>query len=302
MVAGGLGVYGGYRALKKGLGVMGQEADESPIYGNGAVGPARGINEFGQPQLGGASLQLSEGSHMSSIGSGLFSTMVEKFVHLIKPGPGLSGAIHNLRADILKSLTPLAAVVVEEFTGPGAAAAAGLEVAAATTVAPLTVSSFLAGGVTALAAFPRNVTLTTAGVTPADAPASALVTGTDVNGNAQTETITVAQTATISEGVKAFKTVTSVVFAAAEGTAATVAIGYGSVLGLGKKLKPRAGLSAPIKEIAVGAVVTTGTFVSAATSPPNGSYSPASALDGAKDYALYYEYDASTETDGLALC
>lgn len=213
-------------------------------------------------------------------GSGLMSTMGPAIPHLSK------GEVADLRADVVAQMSPMAAITVEEFTDVAAPGAADLEAATATTVAPRTVTSFLAGGEAKLLAVPRNLTFTTAGATPADAPATALITGTDANGAAQTETVTLAQTATIANGAKAFKTVTSVEYAAADGTAATVSIGVGSVLGLTKTPKERAGLAAPVREIAAGSAVTTGTL-----SVTNKTYTPATAPNGTNDYAVYYEYD-----------
>lgn len=182
-------------------------------------------------------------------------------------------------------------IQVDEFTNPAAADAAGLEAATAAQLTARTVTTFLAGGVAALAAYPRNITFTTAGNTPADAPATATITGTDVFGNALTEVVNVAQTATIASGVKCFKTVTSIVYSVGQGTDCTVSIGFGALLGLAHKPKTRAGTIGIIDEIAVGARVTNGTFATPTTSPPNGSYSPNSAADGTRDYALYYERD-----------
>jgi hypothetical protein len=184
---------------------------------------------------------------------------------------------------------------VSEYTDPVAPDAAGLKIATATTVAPQTVlaAALLAPGVAALLAYPRNVTFTTAGVTASDAPATALITGTDINGDVLTETVTIAQTATIAQGVKAFKTIVSIVYAAADGTGATVAIGFGKKFGLTSPVKFRAGVLKGIQEIAIGAVVTSGTLADATTSPPNGSYSPSADPDGSNDYAVYYEATAS---------
>lgn len=207
----------------------------------------------------------------------------------------LSDFAEEAKADVAALEGDVAAIqasspfVVDEWTNPAAAAAAGLKAATATVASPVTVSSFLAGGVAALLAYPRNLTFTTAGGTPSDAPATALVTGTDINNDALTETVTLAQTATIANGVKAFKTVTSVEYPAADGTDATVSIGFGSVFGLSMPIQSRAGRLAVIQEVAVGTVVTTGTFVNNTTSPPNGSYAPATAPDGSRDYAVTYE-------------
>jgi hypothetical protein len=180
---------------------------------------------------------------------------------------------------------------VDEITNPVVAAPAGLLAATATTVAAQTIlaAAMITGGKAALAAWPRNVTFTTAGSTASDAPATATITGKDIDGAALTETVTLAQTATIAAGVKCFSSITSIVYAAADGTGATVAIGFGAVFGLSKLPKLRAGAINVLNEVAVGVQVTTGTFVLPATSAPYGSYAPASAPDGAKDYAITYE-------------
>lgn len=186
---------------------------------------------------------------------------------------------------------------VDELTDPLAAAAAGLLAATATTVAVQTVltAGLLAAGKNELAARPRNVTFTTAGGTPADAPATATITGTDINGDALTEVVNIAQTATIANGVKAFKTITSIVYAAGDGTGATVSIGYGNAFGLSRKAKTRAGAVMRGTEISAGSVVTNGTLVVAETGLPNGTYSPNSAPDGSKDYAIAYETDGDAD-------
>lgn len=108
----------------------------------------------------------------------------------------------------------------------------GLLLATASVAAPVTVlaAGLIAGGLTLLAAYPRRVTFTTAGVTPSDAPATATITGTDYLGAAQVEIVNVPQTATIASSTGAFKTITSIVYPAAEGTAATVAIGFGQAV------------------------------------------------------------------------
>jgi len=223
-----------------------------------------------------------------SAGSGLFSNQAAQIPHLVPTGGGgVAGEVGDLRADVSRTLSPMAAITVEEFTNPVAGGAAVLKAATATTVSPATVleAALLAPGVAILAAQPRNLTFTTAGATPADAPATALITGTR-SGVAQTETVTLAQTAATATGVKLFSTVTSIVYAAADGTAATVAIGIGDAMPLTKTPKARAGLTAAVREIAVGVVVTTGTI-----SATNKSYTPAASPDGVKDYCVYFEYD-----------
>lgn len=198
----------------------------------------------------------------------------------------VDGSVASTPSDIASS----------EYTNPVASDVAGLLVATPTTVAVQTylAADLLAPGLAALLAFPRNVTFTTAGGTASDAPATATITGTDVNGAALTEVVSVAQTATIAESAKAFKTIVSIVFSAGDvGEDATVSIGFGKKFALTSPVKFRAGTLKPIQEIAIGAVVTTGTLASAATSPPNGTYSPSANPDGSNDYAVYYESSVS---------
>lgn len=106
----------------------------------------------------------------------------------------------------------------------------GLLLATASVASPVTVlaSGMISGGVTLLDTYARRVTITTAGVTPSDAPATALVSGFDYAGAAQSETVNVGQTATTVSTTLAYKgTGLSVAYAAADGTGATMAIGYG---------------------------------------------------------------------------
>ena len=222
----------------------------------------------------------------SSLGSGLWNKQKALAPNIVRPGGGTGGEIFDLRADIANELAPMAAIAIEEFTNPATGAANDLLAATASTVAvqSYTAAQLVAGGLTKLAAFPRNVTFTTAGVTPADAPDTVTVVGT-YRGKAQSETINVAQTATIATGTKPFSTITSITYAAGQGTGATVAIGIGNGLGVSQVPKARAGLLAPIREIAIGAAVTTGALTS------TGLYTPSAAPNGTNDYAIYYEYD-----------
>ena len=187
-------------------------------------------------------------------------------------------------------------MVVDEFTDPPAAAAAGLLAATATTVAPQTVlaAALISGGKSELLLRPRNVTFTVGG-TAAQSPTSAVITGTDINGDSLTETVAITASAGTYAGVKAFRTITSVVYGAAGGTGATVSIGYGAVFGLSRKAKTRAGAVNRGIEISAGSVVTNGTLVVAGTSGPNGTYAPNSAPDGSKDYAIAYEPDGGID-------
>ncbi len=109
------------------------------------------------------------------------------------------------------------------------ASTAGLKAATATVAAPvtLTASDLLTAGKTAILAHPRRLVFTTAGVTPADAPASVDIVGT-YKGAVVSETLNLAQTATSATSVNDYDAITSLDYPAADGTAATIAIGYSS--------------------------------------------------------------------------
>jgi hypothetical protein len=219
-----------------------------------------------------------------SNGSSLFANQHAQKPHLVTGKQGVPGEVDDLRRDIAAVLGSLAALTVDEFTNPAAGAVNSLELSTACTVAPRTVTTFIAGGLVILAAGGRNVTISTTGTTPADAPATALVTGT-YRGLPQTETINVPQTAATAAGVKPFDLVTSVAYAAAQGTDAANSIGIGDGVGLARTPLARAGGTVPIREVVDGGLVTTGAITT------NKLYTPATAPNGTHDYAVYYEYD-----------
>jgi hypothetical protein len=154
-----------------------------------------------------------------TVGSGLFSKEGPDKAHLLQQTGGLAAEVKDVRDDILKVLTPMAAIAVEEFTNPALAVANAIKLAIATVAAPVTYSGAQLDGSVGVGVMspPRNITILTAGVTPADAPATAVINGTDIDGKALSETITVAQTNTTAVGVKAFAKVTSIVLPAADG-------------------------------------------------------------------------------------
>lgn len=229
-------------------------------------------------------------------GSNIWANMKAIHPHLVRGHNGQGGEIGDLRRDVAAVLTVLAGLAIVEFTDQGATATNNLKAATATVASPVTLQAtdLLAPGLAILAGGARNVTFTTAGSTASDAPATALVTGTDVNGKVQTETVTLAQTAATASGVKAFKTVTSIAYPAADGTGATIAIGVGKAMGLALPPKSRAGLAAIVKEISGGAVVTNGTL-----DATNHTYTPSASQDGTTDFAIYYEFDGTTLTDPI---
>lgn len=110
-----------------------------------------------------------------------------------------------------------------------AAAAAGLRVATATVASPVTLTSadLLDPGEALLAVYPRRLTFTTGGLTPADAPADVDIVGTGYDDAPLSETLALSQIAGAVTSVNAYKTITSLDFPSADGTDATIAIGYG---------------------------------------------------------------------------
>lgn len=229
-------------------------------------------------------------------GSGLFQLSRPRIPHLSVAGKsGVAGELADLRQDIDATLKPLAALTVDEFTAPVAADVDGIKLAALSTLAA---SAFVAADLDGVVGDnvmdpPRNITITNAGTgTAADAPASATVTGIDVNGAVMSETISVPQTGTIVEGVKCFRKVTGITMPVGQGTGATISFGFGALLGLGKKARSRAGLVPLALEVMSGAYVTTGSLSSPSTNAPHGAYTPAAAPNAARNYAIWYELDA----------
>jgi len=110
-----------------------------------------------------------------------------------------------------------------------AAAPAGLKTATATVASPVTLlpANLLAAGLAAILANGRTLTFTTAGTTPSDAPPNVVITGS-LLGVAQTETLNLSQTAGAATSTKVYDTITSLAYASADGTGATIAVGYGS--------------------------------------------------------------------------
>lgn len=107
--------------------------------------------------------------------------------------------------------------------------------ATATSTAVTTLISTGASWVSGAADYARNVTVTPGGTTADVGAGDIVVTGTNIDGEAITESIAIAANAsTAVVGNKAFQTVTSVVFPAQDGAGATYTVGWGVKLGLGR--------------------------------------------------------------------
>lgn len=198
---------------------------------------------------------------------------------------GASGRQFNPPGLIKQVWTDPAAAVSNGYSASHAGAGA-----AGTTFQTLG-GSLCTGGV-GIADFAKNVVIV---VTHGSAVVamSGVITGTDINGNVQTEawSVTAGTTSKTFTGKKAFKTVTSVTeTVAADASANSIITGTGLVFGLQTKLA----VASAVKEVAAGSVVTNGTFAvasSASTDDPRGTYSPNTAANGSNDYTVYFISD-----------
>jgi len=162
---------------------------------------------------------------------------------------------------------------VETLTFPAgslAVAAAGLFAPVASVAAPVTVlaAAMLAAGTAAIAANPRKLRFTTGGITASDAPPTAAVAGFDYAGAALAETVTLSQVAGHADTVGVYATVTSVIYAAADGTGATLAIGYADAYASIAELIAEANtlaVAAPLAASFFDAQLSTGDFLGIST-------------------------------------
>jgi hypothetical protein len=228
-------------------------------------------------------------------GSGLFANKGPVQARFMRPG-GVRGEVQDLRNDVGAELSPLAAITVAEFVDAILGSATALLIATATVAAEVTLlpADLTTATLDDMANNPRQLVFTTAGGTPADAPATALVKGKDPRGLPVEETVTLAQTAAAVTTNNFFSEIDSIKYAAADGTGATVAVGIGDKLGLAYSPKTFTAsgqvILAELEDNAAAGVA--GTFVSAgATDLPYGSYTPNSALNGALDFVAVYVFD-----------
>ncbi len=145
----------------------------------------------------------------------------------IANGAVLSTCVGGSVVDNHLDFTAPTADVLTFSTASLTAATAGLKVATATvaSIVVLTVADLLAPGLVLILAHPRKLLFTTAGGTAADAPASVAIVGTRY-GVAMSETLSLSQTAGTVSSVNTYDVITSLTYPAADGTGATIAIGY----------------------------------------------------------------------------
>lgn len=211
--------------------------------------------------------------------------------------------VADLRADVERTFQSFedggGYLVTEEFTDPPAADPNAIVLSMASSDEAVSLAEEDLDGVVGNAEMvpPRNITITTTAHADIDA-VDVVITGRVRNSLgelvAQTDTITLTNGGdTTDVGDAMFSIVDGIDIPAQSGAGGALEIGFGLLLGLANAIKSRAGLRAPIRQIAAGTVVTTGTFSGPATNPPHGAYTPAAAADGTRDYALTYEPDTS---------
>lgn len=237
-------------------------------------------------------------------GSGLFSKRKAVAPHLVVstgPGGGIAGEVADLRQDVANELGKLASLTVDEFVNAPAASATAFKTSHNTSAGTkvFTVGAGLDGasaGVNLL--YPRPPTVTVGGTSADAANVPITFEGVDMYGKPMTEVVLANGAGGTTVGSKCFKKYTKITEGpgVAGVTGATLTFGFGAPLGLSLPIRTVQGLTGALREIAGGAAVTNGVFVAAATASPNGSYSPNSAPDGARDYAVYYDFDPTVVT------
>ena len=133
----------------------------------------------------------------------------------------------------------------------------------------------------------RNINATAGGTTADIKAIQVVVHGTNLSGDVISETLPVftVNTAGTVSGSKAFKTVTSVVIPAHDGTSATTSFGYGSVVGLGVLLATDSVVNAYLNSVREA---TRPTVKLSATAIESNTASLASSLDGNAVLVDYY--------------
>lgn len=161
---------------------------------------------------------------------------------------------------------------------------------------------------TGLADGPRNLVLV---VTHASSivAMTALVTGKDQYGQTMSElfTITATGTSKTANGLKAFKSITTVALtSASNATANTAGLGFGNVLGLSARVALGGfvqGTFNGVKEATQGTFVdAVATAATTTTGDIRGTYTPNGTLDGAKRVTCFYiAKNGPTDADGFGV-
>lgn len=234
--------------------------------------------------------------------SQLFGNRRPQRGHLVnRPSKGVPGEVNVLRADVEASFEALESggglIVTDIFTDPAAADPNGIKTSFATanTAQAFTAEDSDFDGAEAAQEMvpPRTLSITST--------ANAHVTAVDVviRGRlrlADGSLVAVEDTISLTGGGGAtdvsatpvpFSFVDEVDIPAQGGAAGSLEIGTTTTMGCSRRALSRAGLLVPVQQIAIGVVVTTGTFVNNAASPVT-LYTPAGAPNGSNDYAVTY--------------
>lgn len=149
-------------------------------------------------------------------------------------------------------------------------------------IAPLVITTFIQQPDVA-----RNVTLTPGGTTAHVGPGTAVISGTNIYGDALSENLTVTSgSASALTGQHAFQTVSSVSIPTAIGAAVTWSVGVGSALGVTRCTKDAADYA---WSSFGGAYETTrGTFASDPADVSLNTFNPHGTMNGATAVKLFY--------------
>lgn len=196
------------------------------------------------------------------------------------------------------------ALINQTWTDPTTADADGFSVshagAAAAGTTNMTLGGALCLGGVGYSVFSRNVVITATHGSSVVAM-SGVITGLDFCGKIQTEawSVTAGSTTKTFTGKKGFKTITSITeVIASDASTNTIVAGDGVVFGLATSCV----VASAVKEVAIGAVVTTGTLVVASTvstDDPRGTYAPSAAPNGTNDYSVWFISNTPENDMGL---
>jgi hypothetical protein len=232
--------------------------------------------------------------------SKLFGSKTARRPHLVSGTGGVAGEVADLRQDVEGSFARLenqgGYFRTDEFTNPATADVDAFKTSFATSGSVQSISGAALNGVVGVTEMvpPRNPTVTSS--SHAHVTAVAVVfTGRVRNsaGDLVSRTVTVNTTnggGATDAGAEALSIIDSVSIPAMGGASGSLQLGFGVSIGLGAKVKSRAGLIRALREVASGAVVTTGTFTNPSGAPVS-LYTPSAAPNAANDYAVTFEVD-----------
>lgn len=224
-------------------------------------------------------------------GSGLFSKAAAKKSHLASAGSdGIGGEVAKLRSDVQQAASALAAIAVEEWVDPPAAAVNAIKLSVATSIAPQVYAGAAFDGVVGAAVLngPRPISVTQA--TGNHYAGTVTVKGRDAQNKIITDTIALTANPgiiTTTATAKYFAQVTEIDVPAQQDALGHFQFGtYGNDVGLSRAAKGRTGAFVMIQELMDGSVPTAGALVSPTLAPPYGAYAPNTAPDPAQPAAI----------------